>query len=661
MSTIKDDPSIRNITTLSSRGRINFGMQDPSGEYPKREYWYSTNLPQEMARGVPVDLSFGQGIDTSNLPLTPKTPTEYGLAQVINTISGHTIKIDDTHGGEHIIVRHNNGMSGIEIRPDGTVLISTGEGSLIEVVGDDLNLTVNGNADLTYGGNVDFKVAGNLNFDVRGNYSVNAFNKTENLKGSSRSTINGNQGIVVKGNRSLTVIGAVVNTFLTSLSNNIKGLFSNNVDGPANYVASGNTTVTSQTRINMSTEDLNIAATSASVFGATGTFGGEGIVFYGKGGTFGEGVQAPCFIGDLTGKADNANQADYATTAGQAPLGSAGSPGTNSHTDAPSTALPNGSNITSYLSRSAGGIRRVSIDPSDFIKNSYNRSVDYAGVSDSPLTTTQARSRLRSTLNRSNQQLVSTLIAENTISPTMFSPSPPGIGRTSSRSKQIRIDAESLSGETNSFLPSSGIINIVPDPVYNPDNQSTITAQTKLAKGITIATFLGAKNDSTNLDFLRNNEAKKSLARQLYLQGTMLKTIQSNTGRFRNLRLVVSEGVYRPGPTENIVAGDINDLKLKGRAVVYEIYNVAGKLDVFNTYDLAEYWMSTSAFDKLILSYDTMNPDKSLHAEVVVIMPELTSNWRGTFSREVETQFNGVKLAQAELVEVLRAPSDSLV
>ena len=40
-------------------------------------------------------------------------------------------------------------------------------------------------------------------------------------------------------------------------------------------------------------------------------------------------MYATTFHGDLTGKADNANQSDFATTAGRAPLGAAGSPGTN--------------------------------------------------------------------------------------------------------------------------------------------------------------------------------------------------------------------------------------------------------------------------------------------------------------------------------------------
>ena len=39
------------------------------------------------------------------------------------------------------------------------------------------------------------------------------------------------------------------------------------------------------------------------------------------------------------------------------------------------------------------------------------------------------------------------------------------------------------------YRPNPGIKNIVPDPLYNPNNANYINSGTKLAKGVTIGKF----------------------------------------------------------------------------------------------------------------------------------------------------------------------------
>jgi len=85
------------------------------------------------------------------------------------------------------------------------------------------------------------------------------------------------------------------------------------------------------------------------------------------------------------------------------------------------------------------------------------------------------------------------------------------------------------------------------DPVYNPNFQSEITSATPLAPGITIAKFLGSKG--SRLQFEQMTGDKKLIARQLYLQAEVMRTVITNK-TFEKNRLIVSEGLYKPAPGE---------------------------------------------------------------------------------------------------------------
>ena len=65
------------------------------------------------------------------------------------------------------------------------------------------------------------------------------------------------------------------------------------------------------------------------------------------------------------------------------------------------------------------------------------------------------------------------------------------------------------------------------------------------------------------------------------------------------------------------------------------------------------FWKDSILFEKLILDYDTYNPDKSLECHVVLQMPTISSDYVGNFAKELETRYNGYVQTTRELIEIL--------
>ncbi len=200
-------------------------------------------------------------------------------------------------------------------------------------------------------------------------------------------------------------------------------------------------------------------------------------------------------------------------------------------------------------------------------------------------------------------------------------------------------------------------VDIVPDAQYDPTFQPTITGRTRLAQSITLSKFLGSYSDPNTLNHLTNAD-KLLLAKQYYLHAQVLQSINSSPGLrgvkgFEKFRMIVSEGYYREGPDEDLdVTDGINYLKTNGRAVVYELIGQDGKIAFDKTFDLAVYLKNNINYDKLILSYDSYNPDGSLHVDIVLIMPEIISPWNVTYNKIIETRFNNSVQTTGELLEI---------
>ena len=193
---------------------------------------------------------------------------------------------------------------------------------------------------------------------------------------------------------------------------------------------------------------------------------------------------------------------------------------------------------------------------------------------------------------------------------------------------------------------------ILPDPIYNPNflDGDKISSRTKLAPGVTIAKYLGAYGDKTPFSHIGTAEERKQIARNLYLHAEMYRTINGNTELFNDVRLIVSEGIYKGGPLET-VGGD-NIKKQNGRIVVYQVIDREGKIDHSATFDVAEYWKDYCFFDKLTLDYDIYNPDGSLTSQIAIEMPEVSESFDLDFKGSVTTTYNSKLLSSKELIEV---------
>ena len=55
----------------------------------------------------------------------------------------------------------------------------------------------------------------------------------------------------------------------------------------------------------------------------------------------------------------------------------------------------------------------------------------------------------------------------------------------------------------------------------------------------------------------------------------------------------------------------------------------------------------------MILSYDSYNPSGELHAEIIMVQPEVTALWKVEYDNKIETRYNNVVQTNGELVEIL--------
>ena len=192
---------------------------------------------------------------------------------------------------------------------------------------------------------------------------------------------------------------------------------------------------------------------------------------------------------------------------------------------------------------------------------------------------------------------------------------------------------------------------ILVDPVYNPNLQSSISSITKLAPGVTIAKFLGAYGNRTSFDHVGTNAERSQVARNLYMQAEAIRTINGNTTHFNDVRLIVSEGLYREGPLETL-SGDTTK-KADGRLCYYQVVDREGNIDFEKTFDVAEYWKDNIDYATLTLDYDTYNPDGSLTAQIGLEFPTIPESFDVSFSNSLQTMFNNQTQSKNELVEIL--------
>ena len=414
------------------------GRSDPDKRFPRKEY-VGVSSVNNIARGTRVsNVYIGGSIPGLDLELNDEPSTQYPENQVKETASGHIIEYDDTNGRERVMIRHRTG-SGVEMRADGTVILSSTNNTL-RIVAANEKVIVEGDGEVVYNGNLKMRVAGDFDLEVGGDFNVNVTgNKEERIKSSLIESVSKNKTMTVGENKAETIVGFDTLTVLKDKDIMVKGNFETNVQGIIELDAGGILTMTSESKLIASSPDTSISADNLSVVGDVGTIGGEEIVLYSKTAHVprinSTEIVSTTFRGDLVGTATqaiDANQSAKASVATALGVG-AGSGGhsatdttaTNKTTEQPNTALLNSILRTSPVF----GIRQVEIDTFEDLKHSVDRSRSYGGISKEDLTTKSARSKLRDPNNIANETLMGEILSDGTVSKDATNIIPPNFGR----------------------------------------------------------------------------------------------------------------------------------------------------------------------------------------------------------------------------------------
>tara|TARA_B110000858_G_scaffold197574_1_gene259735 strand:- start:306 stop:2378 length:2073 start_codon:yes stop_codon:yes gene_type:complete len=688
MTTENDELESRVVASgrsIEKNGVNPTGSDDPSGQYPKAEYWYQSSINQASRGAKKNDLKLNGGVEGQD-DVSTSLPSDPVKNNTNESESGHVIEIDDTAGGERILIRHRTG-AGVEMREDGTIVINTTANRITVVQGDD-NVQIEGNANVQYNGNLNVEVTGDYNLDVAGNFNVFVGGDLkEGVDGSHRSTVRGAGSSTVLGARSETTKGSKVVTQLGGLTDVVKGNRKVSTEGDVICSASGMMKMTSETRYVTSSPDINMAAQSLSLFGASGTIGGENVIMYNYNMYTGHSIwsetletqtvratktvnavymNAATFEGDLEGTARTATMSQSQLYADPDPGGGVGSAGSivysnpgDTDFDQTATAKPNSDILSTYLDEGAYGVPKVKIDIGDHLINALDKTVGTGNVTNKPLTTGEVRSKLRDNGTLNNTEFTASQIATGKLNPEYPTATPGSIGRIAEASPTraqhndiIGPRSALLTGAQATFTPNPRTNGqFIPPANYNPENAKVITAGLPIAKGVTIGRFLGGRGEKTNMNHLTQAQ-RRQVARNLTPQAEAIRLINVNEGLFKNNRLVVIEGLYKKGDAETLTPDSLNSLAVDGRVVVYQLLDLNGKEDIAKMFDLAVYWKDNIFYDQIILDYDKFDPTGKLSCHVIVVMPNFDPNFKSTYKTKVKTLFNGNVQSADSLVEI---------
>ena len=430
-------------------------------------------------------------------------------------------------------------------------------------------------------------------------------------------------------------------------------------------VSGGPSILTSEEQFNVSSPDVNIAATEISVFGTTGTIGGGDTVHYGR-----------TFHGNLRGTALRA--AALGTVSGQfggfsifsstnqllKEIG--GSFSTDDSADAAigftATANPTLGMTNSYLTVSDRGIRKVKIDIDDYLKNQLllrKYSIE------------EVRAKMRDKNNRDFNEWTAYQIASGVLNANYANNVPSSYGSIVSTSQpQERRGINSIGqveplAFVQKYKPTQLKVkfNILPELQFRNNMSSTITQNTLINHDVSVGKFVGFDDhgEFNNLD----NTSKQQIAKNYFIISELMKLISNNNHNpteLENHSLIIVEGYYSPEKygigsldkrqTEELTANSTLDMRSKGRAVVLELRDQKGKVDKEATFELAKIWSDVGTFDKLTLDYDTYNPSGELNAQIILEVPDIKSFNDIKFSRNVQTLFNNNVQSNDALVEI---------
>ena len=112
------------------------------------------------------------GATTLHEPGSTNNKSAYPYCNVIESLSGHVIELDDTPSNERIRVYHKSG-SYIEIKPDGTI-VTKSKGTQYIISESQLNEMVYGAVNKYFGAGINVAVTGDFNINCSGKFNVTA-------------------------------------------------------------------------------------------------------------------------------------------------------------------------------------------------------------------------------------------------------------------------------------------------------------------------------------------------------------------------------------------------------------------------------------------------------------------------------------------------------
>lgn len=589
-------------------------------------------------------------------------PAQYPHVKTNLTPSGHVIQYNDTPAGERVLIKHRTG-AGVDMLPDGSIAIyAAGKHSL----------TVQKDATIVIAGSAKIQIDGNFDVDVTGDYNINCMNHNVNIrgnhytavKGSQRTVTTGNYGNTVKGSSSVTTLGTSTTTTLGNTNLITKGTTMMASEGDMQIAGGGATKVTSEAGIDISSDNMNIAANSMTVIGSTGTIGGAGVHLYGynahiQNTVYGTSMQAETFHGDLEGTARDAQEAGVAGGLGPVTIGSL----TATAVDTTATALPDAALMKQYLEASEKGIVEVNIDPGGEIVKMIDRTEFNGGLSRDDLVTSEIRQKMRDPANYNNEIFTGNQVAAGQLSPSYANTAPPSIGRTSPNQPNTWRSPNTVGAVDPGWIrpgPKPARKSFLPDIDHYINGEKKIVESTELLSGVPISRFLGK---GTTLNHIVDPTQRRQIARNLQLHAWYLTIINSGQLFDSSLyTLKVQTGLYKAGPRETPTPESVNDLATRGQAVAYQLVNnSSGKVEIAKTYDLAIYLKDFIPFDKLIIDYDTYQPDGKMDVAIIIQTPAIPPNYTGIrYQNLIETRFNGSVQSSTDLMDLYQPPGNQI-
>ena len=214
------------------------GRSDPNKQFPRKEY-VGVSSVNNIARGTKVSSVYvGGSVPGLDLDLNDEPSTQYPNNQVKETASGQVIEDDDTYGRERVMIRHKTG-SGVEMRADGTVIISSTKNTIRLSLGDE-KVIIEGDVEIAYQQNVKMRVGGDFDLDVAGNYNINVQGDLdENIKGSVFQEVERNYTSLlrqdkfetIRSNNSQFIFGNSKKIVKGNIDNSTEGTYENAVKG----------------------------------------------------------------------------------------------------------------------------------------------------------------------------------------------------------------------------------------------------------------------------------------------------------------------------------------------------------------------------------------------------------------------------------------------